>query len=149
VQAHVYDKDLGAIKAGDAAEIRASAFGDVFHGRVTSIGDLLDPATRTTLVRIVTANPRGLLKKDLFVDVTIAAPSRRQVLVVPTTAILYDEQNLPFVYVDAGQGRFMQRIVSIGAQQGADTEIVTGLKADERVVGQGSLFLQFANTIGK
>ncbi len=149
VQAHVYDKDLGAIKVGDAAEIRASAFPDVFHGRVTSVGDLLDPATRTTLVRIVTANPKGLLKKDLFVDVTIAAPSRRQVLVVPTTAILYDEQNLPFVYVDAGQGRFMQRIVSIGAQQGSDTEVVAGLKADERVVGQGSLFLQFANTIGK
>jgi cobalt-zinc-cadmium efflux system membrane fusion protein len=149
VQAHVYDKDLSTIKVGDTAEIRTSAFPDVFHGRVTSVGDLLDPATRTTLVRIVTANPRGLLKKDLFVDVSIAGPSRRQVLIVPTTAILYDEQNLPFVYVDAGQGRFLQRIVSIGAQQGSDTEIVTGLKADERVVGQGSLFLQFANTIGK
>lgn len=149
VQAHVYDKDLSTIKVGDTAEIRTSAFPDVFHGRVTSVGDLLDPATRTTLVRIVTANPKGLLKKDLFVDVSIAGPSRRQVLVVPTTAILYDEQNLPFVYVDAGQGRFLQRIVSIGAQQGSDTEIVTGLKADERVVGQGSLFLQFANTIGK
>jgi cobalt-zinc-cadmium efflux system membrane fusion protein len=149
VQAHVYDKDLSTIKVGDTAEIRTSAFPDVFHGRVTSVGDLLDPATRTTLVRIVTANPKGLLKKDLFVDVSIAGPSRRQVLVVPTTAILYDEQNLPFVYVDAGQGRYLQRIVSIGAQQGSDTEIVTGLKADERVVGQGSLFLQFANTIGK
>src|SRR5262249_50940393 len=141
--------DLGAIKVGDHAEIRSSAFADVFHGTVTSVGDLLDPQTRTTLVRIVTSNPKGELKKDLFVDVTIAAPARRQVLVVPTTAILYDEQNLPFVYVDAGQGRFMQRIVSIGAQQDKDTEIVTGLKAGERVVGQGSVFLQFANTIGK
>jgi cobalt-zinc-cadmium efflux system membrane fusion protein len=149
VQAHVYDKDLSSISVGDAADVRSSAFPDVFHGRVASVGDLLDPATRTTLVRIVTANPRGVLKKDLFVDVSIAGPTRHKVLVVPTSAILYDEQNLPFVYVDAGQNRFMQRTISIGAQQGADTEITAGLKPDDHVVGQGSLFLQFANTIGK
>ena len=149
VQAHVYDRDLKTVHVGDAAEVKSAAFPDVFHGRVTSVGDLLDPATRTTLVRIVTANPGGLLKKDLFVDVMMTEPTRRQVLVVPTTAVLYDEQNFPFVYVDAGQGRFTQRIISIGAQQGSDTEVTSGLKADERVVGQGSLFLQFANTIGK
>jgi cobalt-zinc-cadmium efflux system membrane fusion protein len=149
VQAHLYEKDLRAVRVGDAAEVRAASFPDVFHGRVAYVGDLLDPATRTTLVRIVTANPSGLLKKDLFVDVTVHGPARHDVLVVPTSAVLYDEQNLPFVYVDQGQGRFAQRQVTIGAQQGADTEITSGLKADDRVVGQGSLFLQFANSIGK
>ena len=149
VQAHVFDRDLSAVKVGQTAEIRNSAFPDVFHGRVASVGDLLDPATRTTLVRIVTANPRGLLKKDLFVDVTIAGPTRHQVLVVPTSAVLYDEQNLPFVYVDAGGGKFAQRTVTLGTQQGANTEVTAGLKAGERIVGQGSLFLQFANTVGK
>jgi cobalt-zinc-cadmium efflux system membrane fusion protein len=149
VQAHVFDRDLSSVKVGQSADIRNSAFPDVFHGRVTSVGDLLDPATRTTLVRIVTANPHGLLKKDLFVDVTIAGPTRHQVLVVPTSAVLYDDQNLPFVYVDAGGGKFAQRTVTLGAQQGPNTEITAGLKAGERIVGQGSLFLQFANTIGK
>lgn len=149
VQAHVFDRDLSAVKVGQTAEIRNSAFPDVFHGRVASVGDLLDPATRTTLVRIVTANPRGLLKKDLFVDVTIAGPTRHQVLVVPTSAVLYDEQNLPFVYVDAGGGKFAQRTVTLGTQQGSNTEVTAGLKAGERIVGQGSLFLQFANTVGK
>ena len=149
VQAHVFDRDLSSVKVGQTADIRNSAFPDVFHGRVASVGDLLDPATRTTLVRIVTANPNGLLKKDLFVDVTIAGPTRHQVLVVPTSAVLYDEQNLPFVYVDAGSGKFAQRTVTLGTQEGQNTEITAGLKAGERIVGQGSLFLQFANTIGK
>jgi cobalt-zinc-cadmium efflux system membrane fusion protein len=149
VQAHLYEKDLKNVHVGDAAEVKNSAFSDVFHGRVTSIGDLVDPATRTTLVRIVTANPGGLLKKDLFVDVTMTEPARHQVVVVPTSAVLYDEQNLPFVFVDSGQGRFMQRIVTIGAQQGPDTEVTSGLKPGEQVVGQGSLFLQFASSIGK
>jgi cobalt-zinc-cadmium efflux system membrane fusion protein len=149
VQAHVYDKDLSSITMGDAAEVRTSAIPDVFRGRVASVGELLDPATRTTLVRIVTANPRGALRKDLFVDVAIAGPTRHKVLVVPTTAVLYDEQNMPFVYIDAGQGRVEQRLVSLGTQPGSDTEITAGLKADDRVVGQGSLFLQFARSIGK
>ena len=122
-----------------------------FYQQLKDIYDvqMLDPATRTTLVRIVTANPKGILKKDLFVDVAIAGPTRHQVLAVPTTAVLYDEQNLPFVYVDTGQGRFEQRTVTIGTQQGTDIEITSGLKADDRVVSQGSLFLQFAATIGK
>jgi cobalt-zinc-cadmium efflux system membrane fusion protein len=149
VQAHLYEKDLRAIHVGDPADVRDAAFPDVLHGRVAYVGDLIDPATRTTLVRIVTANPGGLLKKDLFVDVTIHGPARHGVLVVPTTGVLYDEQDMPFVYVEESAGRFQQRQVTVGAQQGTDTEITTGLKPDERVVGQGSLFLQFANSINK
>jgi cobalt-zinc-cadmium efflux system membrane fusion protein len=149
VQAHVYDRDISSVAVGEEAEIRNTAFPDVFHGRVTSVGDLLDPATRTTLVRLVTANPRGILKKDLFVDVSIAGPARHHVLVVPTTAVLYDEQNLPFVYVQISPGRYEQRTVSIGTQEGADTEVTSGLKAGDQVVSQGSLFLQFAASIGK
>ncbi len=149
VQAHLYEKDLKTLHVGDTAEIRNTSFPDTFHGTVSYIGDFVDPTTRTTLVRIVTGNPAGLLKKDLFVDVTVQDKSRRTVLVVPTTGVLYDEQNFPFVYVDAGQGKFVQRIITIGTQQGDDTEVVSGLKPAERVVAQGSLFLQFANSFGK
>lgn len=149
VQAHVYEKDLAAVRVGDAVDVQSASLPETFHGRVGYIGDLLDPATRTTLVRVVTANPHGWLKKDMFVDVTIHSPKKQQVLVVPTSAILYDEQNFPFVYVDAGHGRFVQRLVRIGAADGDHTEITSGLKAGDPVVSQGSLFLQFASTIGK
>ena len=149
VQAHLYEKDLKTIHVGDGADIRATSLPDTFHGTVAYIDHLLDPATRTTLVRIVTANPSGLLKKDLFVDVTMHDRTTRHVLTVPTTSVLYDDQNFPFVYVDMGQGRFAQKIVSLGIQQGDATEVVSGLAAGDRVVSQGSLFLQFASSIGK
>jgi cobalt-zinc-cadmium efflux system membrane fusion protein len=113
---------------------------------VSYIGDMLDPATRTTPVRIVTQNPSGLLKKDLFLDVVIHDKTTREVLVVPTTAVLYDEQNFPFVYVQVDAGKFAQRLIKLGGQQGDDSEVVQGLKAGEPVVSQGSVFLQFANT---
>ena len=146
VQGHIYDRDLRSVHVGDKVDERNASFPDTFHGTISYIGDLIDPATRTTSVRIVTQNTEGLLKKDLFVDVVIHDKTTQNVLVVPTAAVLYDEQNFPFVYVQVEQGRFAQRVVKIGAQQDDETQILDGVKEGEPVVSQGSVFLQFANT---
>ena len=146
VQAHIYEKDLRDVRNGDTAEVRSASFPDVFKGVVTYIGNQLDAATRTTPVRVVTQNPHGFLKKDQFVDLIIHDKTARDVLVVPTSAVLYDTENLPFVYVEVEPGKFGQRSVTIGTQQNGMTEITQGLKESERVVTQGSLFLQFANS---
>jgi cobalt-zinc-cadmium efflux system membrane fusion protein len=126
--------------------MRNASFPSVFRGTVTYIGDMLDPATRTTPVRIVTANTEGLLKKDLFLDITVTDNSQRSALVVPTSSVLYDEQNFPFVYVQVQHGQFAQRQVTLGTQQKDQVEVLNGLKPGEQVVSQGGLFLQFANS---
>jgi cobalt-zinc-cadmium efflux system membrane fusion protein len=126
--------------------MRNASFPTVFRGTVTYIGDMLDPATRTTPVRIVTANIDGLLKKDLFLDITVTDRTQRSALVVPTSSVLYDEQNFPFVYVQVQHGQFAQRQVTLGTQQKDQVEVVNGLKPGEQVVSQGGLFLQFANS---
>jgi membrane fusion protein, heavy metal efflux system len=146
VQAHVYEQDLSKVRVGDAADVKSAAYPTAFHGKVTYIGSMLDPATRTTPVRIVTANPGGELKKDQFVDVVLHDKTERQALVVPTTAVLYDPENLPFVYVQVEPGKFAQRPITLGAQHGDVTEVVKGVGESDRVVAQGSLFLQFANS---
>ncbi len=146
VQAHVYEKDLRSVTVGDAAEVRSASFPDVLTGRVGYVGSMLDAATRTTPVRIVTSNPKGFLKKDQFVDVVIRDKATRDALVVPTSAILYDDENLPFVYVQVEPGKFAQRQVTLGRQQNGATEVTAGVKDGDRVVTQGSLFLQFANS---
>jgi cobalt-zinc-cadmium efflux system membrane fusion protein len=146
VQGHVYEKDLRSIHKGDTVEMRNASFPSVFRGTVTYIGDMLDPATRTTPVRIVTANTEGLLKKDLFLDITVTDNSQRSALVVPTSSVLYDEQNFPFVYVQVQHGQFAQRQVTLGTQQKDQVEVLNGLKPGEQVVSQGGLFLQFANS---
>jgi cobalt-zinc-cadmium efflux system membrane fusion protein len=146
VQGHIYDRDLEAVRVGDAVEETDSSFHRTFHGTVAYIEALIDPTTRTTSVRIVTKNPDGLLKKDMFVDAVIHTRSGRTVLTVPTSAILRNDQNMPFVYIEASPGKFAQRLVNIGAEQGEFTEIVSGLKEGEKLVSQGSVFLQFANS---
>ncbi len=149
VQGHIFDHDLPAVRVGDAVEETNASFPVVFRGTVAYIGAMLDPATRTTPVRIVTRNTDGLLKKDLFVDAVIHTRTRRNILAVPTSALLRNAQNEPFVYVETEPGRFAQRLVTLGGQQDAQTEIASGLKEGEPVVSEGSVFLQFASSYGQ
>ena len=63
VQGHVYDKDLRSVHVGDKVDERNASFPDAFHGVIGYIGDLIDPATRTTSVRIVTQNSGGCSRR--------------------------------------------------------------------------------------
>jgi cobalt-zinc-cadmium efflux system membrane fusion protein len=146
VQGHIFDRDLPVVRVGDEVEETNPSIGKVFHGKVEYIGSALDPATRTTPVRVVTRNPDGILKKDMFVDLTIHARNRRNILVAPVSAVLEDAENKPFVYVEAQPGQFAQRPVVLGDQRDGEAEIVSGLKEGEQVVAEGSIFLQFANS---
>ncbi len=81
------------------------------------IGSFLDPDTRTTPVRIVTQNPGGILKKDMFVDAVIHTGTQGNTVVVPVSAVLRDDKNEPIVYVQTEPGKFAQRQVAIAGQQ--------------------------------
>lgn len=146
VQGHIFDRDLPSIQVGNEVEENNAALNRTFRGKISYIGAFLDPDTRTTPVRIATENPQGLLKKDMFVNAVIHTSTRNNIVVVPVAAVLRDAQNEPLVYVQAEPGKFAQRSVQIGASQNGETEIVNGLRAGEKVVADGSLFLQFANS---
>ena len=143
---HVFDRDIPAVHPGDPVEASNPSFTQAFHGVISHIDALVDPNTRTTLVRVVMKNPGLLLKKDMYLDAVIHTRTRNNVLAVPVSAVLRDAQNEPIVYVEAQPGKFAQRIVTIGVQQDDEVEILSGLTKGENVVSEGSIFLQFAST---
>ena len=95
---------------------------------------------------LVTDNPGGKLKKDMYVTTVVQAGAVTDALTVPDSAVLRNNENLAFVYVAAGSNQFGQRLVTIGDSQDGKTQILSGVQAGERVVADGSLFLQFANS---
>jgi membrane fusion protein, heavy metal efflux system len=147
VLVNVFQKDLAAVRLGDSVSIQTDAYPTTFQGRISYISPALDPNTRTLQVRIVTQNPGGKLKKDMYVTAVVSAGNIQNALIVPDAALLRDSENQPFVYVETGDNQFAQRSVTIGESQGGKTQILTGLRAGERVVGDGSLFMQFANSL--
>jgi len=62
-------------------------------------------------------------------------------------AVLRDTENQPFLYLQTGATQFSRRLVTLGESSNGRTQITSGLKEGERVVGDGSLFLQFQNSM--
>jgi cobalt-zinc-cadmium efflux system membrane fusion protein len=147
VLVNVYQKDLPYVRVGDAVTIQTDAYPDSFHGRISYVAAALDPTTRTLPARIETLNPGEKLKKDMYVTATVQAGKAQNVLTVPDSAVLRDTENQPFVYAETSSNQFGRRPVALGDSQQGQTQITDGLKPGDRVIGDGSLFLQFANSL--
>lgn len=146
VMANVFETDLPDVKTGDAASITTTASPDAFQGTVDNISAEVDPNTKATAVRIVVRNAGRLLKKDMYVRVAMRSHRTRAGLLVPVSAVLRDEDNQPFIFLQSPDGAYERRTVTLGERVGDRYEIAAGLKAGERVVSEGGLFLQFAQS---
>jgi membrane fusion protein, heavy metal efflux system len=144
VQADVAERDLGAVKVGDAVEVRVRAFpGRVFSGRVTYIPDQIESATGMAKVRTEVPNPDGALRVNMFATVTILSPQDGDAVLVPSSS-LQEVNKQSVVFVPTGDGRFAWRPVHTGLVANGKTQITSGLAAGTPVVGEGSYWLKAA-----
>lgn len=147
VLVNIYQKDLPYVRVGDPVTIQTESYPDVFHGRISYVAASLDPNTRTLQARIETSNPNLKLKKDMYVVAAVDAGTIQNAIAVPDSAVLRDTENQPFVYVEVADKQFGRRAVTLGDSVKGQTQITAGLNPGDRVIGDGSLFLQFANSL--
>jgi cobalt-zinc-cadmium efflux system membrane fusion protein len=143
VLAHLFGADVALVRVGDPAAVLSGIGGKTFPGKVENISAEVDPDTRSVAVRVVAQNPGNVLKKQMYVSVSIHDRRESTGLLVPASAILRDSENLPFVYVARPDSGFARRHVTPGYRAGNDYEITRGLAAGDRVVVDGGIFLQF------
>lgn len=141
VQAQIASADVGAVAVGDRADIDTGT--GIIHGVVDNVGASVDPTTRAVLARVVATNPSGVLKKQMYVTVSIRSAREKSGLLVPVSAVLRDDENLPFVYLALPDGSLARRRVTLGYSDGQRYELTDGVSAGSRVVIDGALFLQF------
>ncbi len=147
VLVNVYQKDLPYVNVGDSVAIQTDTYPEVFHGRISYVAASLDPSTRTLQARIETNNPDAKLKKDMYVLATVNAGTIPNAIALPDAAVLRDSENQPFVYAAVSPNQFGRRSVTLGESSNGKTQINSGLKTGDKVIGDGSLFLQFANSL--
>ena len=143
VMTQIFGSDLASVSVGDSAEIETGMATNGFSGTVDNISALVDPNTRSVMVRVVVENPGDFLKKQMYVRVRIQARQESTGLLVPVAAILRDDVNLPFVYVVQPDGSFARRHVTLGYRTGDQYDIPDGLQAGEQIVLDGAIFVQF------
>jgi cobalt-zinc-cadmium efflux system membrane fusion protein len=81
----------------------------------------------------------------MFVRVEIKSATEHHGILIPVSSVLRDEQNLPFVFVVMGKG-YGRRRITLGTRVGDQYEATGGLAAGDKIVSEGALFLQFAET---
>lgn len=143
VMAQVFGSDLASVSLGDTAEVISGIGSTNLPGRVDNISALVNPDTRSVLVRVVVENPGKLLKKQMYVRVRIQAHQEVTGLLVPVSGILRDDENLPFVYLAESDGSFARQHVTVSGRTGDQYHVTEGLKAGEQIVVDGGIFVQF------
>ena len=143
VMAQVYGTDLAVISVGDPADVVSGIATNNFSGTVDNISALVNPDTRSVLVRVVVENPGDFLKKQMYVRVRIRSRQESPGLLVPVSAILRDDENLPFVYIAQPDSSFARRPVTLGYRTGDQFDIAAGLQTGDRIVVDGGIFVQF------
>jgi cobalt-zinc-cadmium efflux system membrane fusion protein len=143
VLAQVFGSDLESVRVGDSADIVTGAGATIFPGVVDNISALVDPDTRSVVVRVVVKNPGELLKKQMYVRVVLHAHQQTDGILIPVSAVLRDDVNLPFVYAAQADGSFVRQHVTLGYRSQDRYEITEGLKGGDEIVVDGGIFVQF------
>jgi len=142
VYADVYEYELAWIAEGQRGVVELSYLpGVALEGVVTYIYPYLDPKTRTARIRLELDNPDGVLKPNMFANVSIEAETRKNVLAVPEEAVIRSgRRNL--IVVALGDGRFQPRDVTLGLDTGDGwLEVRDGLRESEQVVTSGQFLI--------
>jgi cobalt-zinc-cadmium efflux system membrane fusion protein len=143
VMAQLFGADLGSVNVGDAADIVTGIDAQRLSGTVDKVSELVDPDTRAVTVRVVVENPQRLLRKQMYVRVLIHSRDEVSGLLVPVSAVLRDDENLPFVYVAQPDGAFARKHITLGYRVEDQYDATEGLRSGDQVVVAGGIFVQF------
>lgn len=139
--AQVPEKEALAIRKGAKAAVTAQALpGRSFAASVQTLASSIDSKTRTLTVQCLVPNPQGLLKPGMFVSVDFAGKAGTRGIAVPTKSVI-EEGGKTFVFVKEG-GDFHRTEVKLGAKNGDQIQVLSGLKAGQNLVVKGAFILK-------
>ncbi len=140
LESQVYQKNLPEISLGKKVSFTTEASpGDIFHGEVNYIGQIIDPETRTVAVRAKIQNPNHKLKPGIFGKMFISLKEKEALVINKDAVQEVDNNNV--IYVKSGEG-YKEVKVKLGSKTNGLIEIISGLNPGDEVVTQGSFWLR-------
>jgi membrane fusion protein, copper/silver efflux system len=148
VEGEVFEQDLGLIRAGAPVHVELGAYpGRTFAGRVSFVWPMVEAQSRTGRVRVVLANPQGLIKPGMYATLLFDATLGRDLLSLPAEAIVQTgERNLVFVL--AADGALEPREVTVGGRADGRIRILGGVAEGDRVVASANFLIDAESRLG-
>ena len=145
VVADVYERDLAylaLVKEGQLAKVSVEAYPDVsFPATVTTIGDVVDPTSRTIKLHALVNNKDHRLKPEMFARLHIEVGESTQLLMIPREAVL-EEDGKQFVYVVEGADQYVKRDVKVSTISPDQVRVLEGLASGQRIVTKGAVLIK-------
>ncbi len=142
VVADVYERDLALVKEGQFAKVSVEAYPDVsFPATVATIGDVVDPTSRTIKLRAWVNNKDHRLKPEMFARLHIQVGESTPLLMIPREAVL-EVDGKQFVYVVEGVDRYVKREVKVSTISSDQVRVLEGLVSGQRIVVKGAVLIK-------
>jgi cobalt-zinc-cadmium efflux system membrane fusion protein len=140
VTVNVPESLVGTVADGQDVSVALAALpGQVLSGKIAFVATVLDADTRRVKARVTFANPKGLLKPNMYATARIAVPQSPQPQ-VPTSALVMNNDSTS-VFVEVDPWTFVRRSVELGSEDGGLVRVRSGLEAGERIVIRGGVLL--------
>ena len=145
VVADVYERDLAylaLVKEGQPAKVSVEAYPDVtFPATVITIGDVVDPTSRTIKLRALVNNKDHRLKPEMFARLHIEVGESTRLLTIPREAVL-EKDGKEFVYVVEGIDQYVKREVKVSTISPDQVRVLEGLASGQRIVTKGAVLIK-------
>ena len=142
MNAYVVESEIPSFTLGQEVEASVAAYPDRgFQGKITRIGELVDPATRRLLVRSEISDPERLLRPGMFATFIIRTGKSLDSPAIPLGGIVREGDGTMSAWITKDGRVFSRRTVQIGLQQNGYDQILSGVKIGEVAVTDGAIFL--------
>jgi membrane fusion protein, heavy metal efflux system len=142
--AFVRESDAASVSVGQDISVNVMALpGRPLTAKINYVAAAIDPNTRRLLVRATIDNKDGLLKPEMFANVTIYSAGDRAAPAVSKQALIYEGDQVR-IWVAREDKSVELRQIKIGLINGNLVEVTSNLKPGEQVVTKGSLFIDRA-----
>ncbi|MGO8915818.1 MAG: efflux RND transporter periplasmic adaptor subunit [Stellaceae bacterium] len=147
--ANVPEIDSSSIKLGQEVKVSTMAHpGQVYEGKITTLGATVDPNLHTLLIRSEIQDPRHELRPGMFARFVIVTGAPVTATAVPLDGVVRESDGTMTVWVTTDRRHFAQRAVKIGLRRDGYHQILDGLNRGELVVTEGAVFLDNMLTPG-
>jgi cobalt-zinc-cadmium efflux system membrane fusion protein len=138
-----FERDAVRVQNGVTARVAFAALpGRDFEGEVAMVGQQVDSGSRTVPIRIEVSNTEGLLRPGMSATAVLpVGESGDAILTVPVAAVQRVRDNW-CVFLPNDDGTFEIRRIGRGRDLAGEVEVVTGLRANERIVVDGAFLLK-------
>ncbi len=136
-KAHIPQNQAALLKKGDIATLTTAGADEPIKGKVTMVSPALDQGSTTVEVWVQAPNPKGVLKAGASTTLTMTAKTVPDALIVPSQAVVTDEDGKKSVMVIGSDGVAHKREVETGIQNQDSVQVISGLKAGEQIVAVG------------